>query len=167
VDVNSKEKTCSCCQEAQDPRYDELAEIIEQNRGQEGALIPVLHQAQELFGYLPERAQRQVADGLGVPLSEVYGVATFYSLFTLKPRGLHKIGVCLGTACYVRGAAEIVDELQRVLGIKVNDTTEDGKFTLEITRCIGACGLAPVMTIDDDVYGRLTATKISEILSRY
>jgi len=160
-------KTCGCCQTAEDPRYVELAAIMERYRGQQGALIPVLHEAQQIFGYLPEAVQQQVADGLGISLSEVYGVATFYSLFTLKPRGVHKIGVCLGTACYVRGAADILAELERRLGVKVNDTTDDGKFTLEITRCIGACGLAPVMTIDEDVYGRLTADKIPEILSKY
>lgn len=160
-------KTCDCCSTEQDPRYVGLTAIIERYRGQQGALIPVLHEAQELFGYLPEEVQRRVAEGLGVTLSEVYGVATFYSLFSLKPRGMHKIGVCLGTACYVRGASAILDELERTLKVKVNDTTDDGKFTLEITRCIGACGLAPVMTIDADVHGRLTADKIKEILSRY
>lgn len=160
-------KTCGCCSTEQDPRYVELAAIIERYSGQQGALIPVLHEAQQLFGYLPEEVQRRVAEGLGVTLSEVYGVATFYSLFSLKPRGKHKIGVCLGTACYVRGAAEVLDELKKVLQIKVNDTSDDGKFTLEITRCIGACGLAPVMTIDEDVYGRLTADKIKEIIARY
>lgn len=160
-------RKCDCCQAADDPRYADLAAIIERYRGQQGALIPVLHEAQELFGYLPEEVQRRVADGLGVTLSEVYGVATFYSLFSLKPRGQHKIGVCLGTACYVRGAAEILAELEKQLQIKVNDTTNDGRFTLEITRCIGACGLAPVITIDEDVYGRLTADKVKEILARY
>lgn len=160
-------KTCGCCSTQQDPRYTELTAIIERYRGQHGALIPVLHEAQQLFGYLPEEVQRRVAEGLGVTLSEVYGVATFYSLFSLKPRGMHKIGVCLGTACYVRGASAILTELESTLKIKVNDTTDDGKFTLEINRCIGACGLAPVMTIDEDVYGRLTADKIKEILSRY
>jgi len=111
--------------------------------------------------------QRRVADGLDIPLSEVYGVATFYSLFSLKPRGKHKIGVCLGTACYVRGAGAILAELEKELDIKVNDTTPDGKFTLEVTRCIGACGLAPVMTIDEDVFGRLTPERIKDILARY
>ncbi|MGI6344881.1 MAG: NADH-quinone oxidoreductase subunit NuoE [Bacillota bacterium] len=161
-------KRCGCCSPAtEDPRYQELTAIIDRYRGKEGALIPVLHQAQELFGYLPEEVQRRVADGLEVPMSEVYGVATFYSLFSLKPKGEHKIGVCLGTACYVRGAAAVLAELEKQLGIAVNDTTDDGKFTLEITRCLGACGLAPVMTIDNDVYGRLTPDKIKEILARY
>lgn len=163
-----EERVCACgCSAKADPRFVELGAIIEKYKGQQGSLIPALHEAQELFGYLSEEVQRQVADGLGIPLSEVYGVATFYSLFSLKPRGKHKIGVCLGTACYVRGAALVLAELEKELGIKVNDTTEDGRFTLEVTRCIGACGLAPVMTIDEDVYGRLTPDKIKEILTRY
>ena len=160
----SKHCDCSC---QPDPRYEKLAELIASYQGQEGALIPLLHEAQEIFGYLPEEVQRRVADGLEVPLSHVYGVATFYSLFSLKPRGEHKIGICLGTACYVRGAGAVLAELEEQLGIKVNDTTPDGKFTLEITRCIGACGLAPVMTIDEDVYGRLVPEKIKEILDKY
>lgn len=160
----SKHCDCSC---QPDPRYEKLTELIASYQGQEGALIPLLHEAQEIFGYLPEEVQRRVADGLEVPLSHVYGVATFYSLFSLKPRGEHKIGICLGTACYVRGAGAVLAELEEQLGIKVNDTTPDGKFTLEITRCIGACGLAPVMTIDEDVYGRLVPEKIKEILDKY
>lgn len=159
-------KCCGCAQ-LTDPRYEQLAELIERYKTKKGALVPLLHEAQEIFGYLPEEVQRRVADGLGIPLSEVYGVATFYSLFSLKPRGKHKIGICLGTACYVRGSGEILAELEKELAIKVNDTTADGKFTLEITRCIGACGLAPVMTVDEDVFGRLTPDRIKEILARY
>lgn len=162
------EKACACkCAQTEDVRYTELEQVIERYRGSKGALIPVLHEAQEIFGYLAEEVQRRVADGLNVTLTEVYGVATFYSLFSLKPRGKHKIGVCMGTACYVRGAAAVLTELEKELGIRVNDTTDDGKFTLEITRCIGACGLAPVMTINEDVYGRLTPDKIKEIIGRY
>ncbi len=158
----------SCtCQQLRDPRYEQLDALIKRYQDKKGALVPLLHEAQEIFGYLPEEVQRRVADGIGVPLSEVYGVATFYSLFSLKPRGKHKIGICLGTACYVRGAGAVLAELEKELGIKVNDTTADGKFTLEITRCIGACGLAPVMTIDEDVYGRLAPERIKEILARY
>lgn len=127
----------------------------------------VLHQAQQLFGYLPEDVIKIVAEGLEVPLSEVYGVVTFYSLFSLKPRGKHKISVCMGTAYYVKGAAQLVAELEKQLKIKPTETTDDGRFTMEITRCIGACGLAPVMTINDDVYGRLTPNKIAEILAKY
>ena len=160
-------KQCCGCAQLADPRYEQLAELIERHKSKKGALVPLLHEAQEIFGYLPEEVQRRVADGLGLPLSEVYGVATFYSLFSLKPRGKHKIGICLGTACYVRGAGAILAELEKQLAIKVNDTTADGKFTLEITRCIGACGLSPVMTIDEDVCGRLTPDKIEDILTRY
>ena len=120
-----------------------------------------------LYGYLPKEVQIRVAEGLNIPLSEVYGVITFYSLFTLKPRGKHTIGVCMVTACYVKGAPGVLEALQNELGIGANDTTDDGLFSLVITRCVGACGLAPVMTIGDDVYGRLTADKIPEIIAKY
>ncbi|MDP3058487.1 MAG: NADH-quinone oxidoreductase subunit NuoE [bacterium] len=151
----------------QDPRYIKLEEILAHYQGVEGSLIQVLHEAQEVFGYLPNEVQERVAEAMNVPLSEVYGVITFYSLFSLKPRGQYKVGVCLGTACYVRGAALVLAELEKQLGIKVNNTTSDGKFTLEITRCIGACGLAPVITINEDVYGRLQPDKVKEVLTKY
>lgn len=161
---------CQCnCKETmeQDPRYIKLEEILAHYQGVEGSLIQVLHEAQEVFGYLPNEVQERVAEAMNVPLSEVYGVITFYSLFSLKPRGQYKVGVCLGTACYVRGAALVLAELEKQLGIKVNNTTSDGKFTLEITRCIGACGLAPVITINEDVYGRLQPDKVKEVLTKY
>lgn len=158
---------CCCGGLQDDPRLPEFERLLAEQKGNSGALIQVLHKAQEIFGYLSDEVQERVAEGLGVPLSEVYGVATFYSLFSLKPQGEYKIGVCLGTACYVRGAQQVLTELERQLSIKVNDTTEDGKFTLEVTRCIGACGLAPVMTINEDVYGRVQADKIPEILKKY
>lgn len=163
------EKKCTgCnCQSSKDPRYQELAQVIEEYRDMEGALIMVLHKAQEIFGYLPEDVQKIVAKELNLPLSEVYGVTTFYSYFSLKPRGKYRIAVCLGTACYVRGAAELVSAIEKQLNIKVNDTTDDGRFTLEVSRCIGACGLAPVLTINEDVYGRLSADKVPEILAKY
>ncbi len=158
---------CSDCQNAKDPRYQELAQVIDEFRDMEGALIMVLHRAQEIFGYLPEDVQKIVAVELDLPLAEVYGVTTFYSYFSLKPRGKYRIAVCLGTACYVRGAAELVSAIEKQLNIKVNDTTSDGRFTLEVSRCIGACGLAPVMTVNDDVYGRLSPDKVPEILAKY
>ncbi|KAF0197702.1 MAG: NADH-quinone oxidoreductase subunit E [Bacillota bacterium] len=159
---------CKCCSfKETDPRWLELERILEPCRGDTGALIQALHKAQDLFGFVSPEVQEKVAEVLNVPLSEVYGVATFYSLFSLKPRGENKIGVCLGTACYVRGAAQVLAELEKQLNIKLNDTTQDGKFTLEITRCIGACGLAPVITINEDVYGRLQPDKIKEILDKY
>jgi len=146
---------------------EQLHRVIEDHRAVPGALMPVLQRAQEIFGYLPEEVQRIIAEGMRIPLAEVYGVATFYSQFNLNKQGQHKIGVCLGTACYVKGGQDIIDVLKRELGIEVNATTEDGRFTLVATRCIGACGLAPVMTIDEDVYGRLKATEIAAILRKY
>ncbi|MGE5582761.1 MAG: NAD(P)H-dependent oxidoreductase subunit E [Bacillota bacterium] len=160
--------SCSCkCSNESDPRYQQLEKVIAANKGRPGALIPVLHQAQQLFGYLPEDVQVLVAEGLGIPLSEVYGVITFYSLFSTKPRGKHTIGVCMGTACYVKGAAGILQTIQNELGVGIDDTTDDGLFSLTVTRCLGACGLAPVITIGDDVYGRLTPEKIPDILNKY
>lgn len=160
-------KEATTLSERDEIRRKELDEVIEHYQGQEGGLIPVLQSAQEIYGYLSEEVQERIARGLNVPLSEVYGVATFYSLFSLKPVGDYKIGICMGTACYVKGAAEIVDRVGSELGIKVNETTADGRFTLEVTRCIGACGLAPVLTVNKDVYGRLTADEIPGILEKY
>lgn len=157
----------ACCHGISDEKYQKLDEIINQYKGKPGGLIPVLHQAQLIFGYLPKEVQIRVAEGLDIPLSEVYGVITFYSFFSQKPRGKYTIGVCLGTACYVKGAAEIVEALEENLGIKVGDTTENGEFSLMVTRCLGACGLAPVLTIGEDVYGRLTPDKIPEIIKAY
>jgi NADH-quinone oxidoreductase E subunit len=145
----------------------QLDEVIENYKDQDGALIPVLQQAQAIFGYLPEDIQERIARGLNIPVSEVYGVATFYSLFSLKPVGQYRIGVCMGTACYVKGAADLVAKIESDLGIKVNETTADERFTLEVTRCIGACGLAPVLTVNKDVYGRLTPEEIPGILAKY
>jgi NADH-quinone oxidoreductase E subunit len=168
VDQKKKCSGCNCDQNnGQDARYQELANAIDEYRDMEGALIMVLHRAQQIFGYLPEDVQRFIARELGVPVSEVYGVATFYSYFSLQPRGKHRIAVCLGTACYVRGSGDIVSAIEKELGIKVNETSPDGMFTLEVSRCIGACGLAPVMTIDDHVYGRLTPDRIPEILAKH
>jgi NADH:ubiquinone oxidoreductase subunit E len=158
---------CSCNSNEPDLRYQQLEKIIAEYKGKSGALIPVLHQAQELFGYLAEDVQELVAEGLGIPLSEVYGVITFYSLFSTKPRGEHTIGVCMGTACYVKGAADILKAIQTGLGVEIGDTSADGLFTLTVTRCLGACGLAPVITIGEDVYGRLTPDKIPDILNKY
>jgi NADP-reducing hydrogenase subunit HndA len=158
---------CCCGATETDERYEKLKEIIEAYRGKPGALIPVLHKAQQVFGYLPKDVQVKVAEGLDVPLSEVYGVITFYSFFTTKPRGRHTIGLCMGTACYVKGAADILRKLEDELKVEVGETTEDGLFTLTVTRCLGACGLAPVLTIGEDVYGRLTPAKIPDIINNY
>jgi len=158
---------CACSSIAHDTRYEKLDAIIAKHKDRRGALIPILHEAQELFGCLSEDIQDRIAKGLGIPLSEVYGVTTFYSLFTLKPRGKWTIAVCMGTACYVRGAAEVLNALKTELGVPVNGTTDDGRFTLEVVRCLGACGLAPVMTIGGDVYGRMRPEKIRSILDSY
>jgi NADH-quinone oxidoreductase E subunit len=158
---------CGCGGLHTDPRLPELEAVLSEFKGNRGALIQVLHKVQSIFGYLSDEVQERVAEALDVPLSEVYGVATFYSLFSLKPQGQYKIGVCLGTACYVRGAQQVLNEIEKQLGIKLNDTSDDGKFTLEVTRCIGACGLAPVMTINEDVYGRVEVGTIAEILKKY
>jgi len=167
--VGAANKQCCCCQSmrASDERYQKLADIIARYAGQPGALIPVLHQAQEVFGYLPQDVQVLIAEGLDVPLSEVDGVITFYSLFTSQPKGKYTIGVCMGTACYVKGAAAVLEELKQQLGVDVNGTSADGLFTLNVTRCVGACGLAPVMTIGEDVYGRMKPEAVREILDKY
>ena len=145
----------------------ELYEVIEKYKDTRGALIPVLHSVQEIYGYLPLEVQKMVAEGLNVPLAEVYGVVTFYTQFTLTPKGKYKIGVCLGTACYVKGAGAIIDKIKDRLGLEVGECSEDGKYSLDATRCIGACGLAPVLTINDDVYGRLVLEDIDDILQKY
>ncbi|MBQ3023521.1 MAG: NAD(P)H-dependent oxidoreductase subunit E [Clostridia bacterium] len=146
---------------------EQLKSVIAQHKGQEGALIPVLHQAQEIYGYLPIEVQTMIADGLEVPLAEVYGVVTFYTQFSLNPKGEYKIGVCLGTACYVKGSGDILEKIKEILNLEVDGCTPDGKFSLEATRCIGACGLAPVFTINEDVYGRITADDVPGILAKY
>jgi NADH-quinone oxidoreductase E subunit len=159
---------CTECTNAD--KLDELSQFIDAHPDPvdpQGALIPVLHRAQELFGYLPQEAMDFVAEKLQVPTSYVYGVATFYSHFTLTPRGKYLISVCMGTACYVKGAPALLDTIIQQLGVKTGETTEDGLFTLLETRCIGACGLAPVLTVGEDVYGRLTADQVPEILEKY
>ena len=156
-----------CCCSCVDEREQQLQEIIEKYKNMKGALIPVLHEAQEVYGYLPMSVQKKIAEGLNVPLAEVYGVVTFYTQFYLKPKGRFRINVCMGTACYVKGANKILDELQQRLGIRVGDCTDDGKFSLEACRCIGACGLAPVIMINDDVYGRLTPQDVQKVLDKY
>ena len=138
-----------------------------QHRGEKGALMPVMQGAQEIYGYLPIEVQKMISEGMDIPLEEIYGVATFYAQFTLNPKGEHKISVCLGTACYVKGAGDIFNKLSEKLGISSGGCTPDGKFSLDACRCVGACGLAPVMMIDDEVYGRLTVDEIDSILAKY
>ena len=135
------------------------------NKG--GEVINVLHKVQGEFGYLPKEVQEVVAMELNIPVSRVYGIVSFYSFFTMQPKGKYPISVCLGTACYVRGAEKVLDELKRQLKVQVGDTTSDGKFSLNVLRCVGACGLAPVVMIGDKVYGRMTPDKVKDILGEY
>ena len=148
-------------------QYDALEDYIRSQTNEKGQLMPVLQKAQELFGCLPEEVQRFIAEKLGVTLNEIYGVATFYSQFLLEPHGEHTISVCMGTACYVRGSQDVLDALAAQLKVAPGKTTPDMKFTLQATRCLGCCGLAPVITIGEDVYGRLTKEEIPEILAKY
>ena len=148
-------------------KYLQLDEVIQQNKGKQGAVMMTLQAAQNIFEHVPRDVQIRIAEGLGVPLSEVYGVATFYSQFALEPRGKYVIGVCLGTACYVKGSKNILERLAKELDVKVGSTTKDGRFTLRDTRCLGACGLAPVIMINDDVYGRLVPDDIPAIIEKY
>ena len=145
----------------------QLTEVIDAHREQPGGLMPVLQQAQDIYGYLPIEVQTMIADGLSLSLSDVNGVATFYSQFSLTPKGENRISVCLGTACYVKGADKILEALEEKLGIKSGECTDDGLFSLDSTRCIGACGLAPVMMINEDVYGKLTVDQLDGILKKY
>ncbi|MGM9992430.1 MAG: NADH-quinone oxidoreductase subunit NuoE [Candidatus Bruticola sp.] len=162
---------CKCggsCLESTDPRFEELGRFIDSYNGQIGITMPVLQEAQRLFGYLPLEVLKFISTKIHVPVAELYGVATFYSQFSISPKGKHQIGVCLGTACYVRGAQKVLDKLRAELNIEVGGTTPDGRFTLEATRCLGCCGLAPVMMIDGEVYGKLEdVSVIGEILKKY
>ena len=144
-----------------------LDAVIAKHKGEAGALMPVLQEAQEIYGYLPEEVQKMIAAGLEIPYSEVFGVVTFYAQFLLTPKGEHPVAVCLGTACYVKGAGLLMEKLESLLGIGNGGITEDLKFSLDATRCIGACGLAPVLTIGEDVYGRLEPSQLEEILKKY
>ncbi len=155
-----------CC-ENQIPMREQLEEIIEKYKETPGALIPVLHEAQDLYGYLPFEVQKIIADGLNIPVAKVYGVVTFYSQFSLNPKGKYRVSVCLGTACYVKGAADILDKLKERLSIDVGECTDDGLFSLDSCRCIGACSLAPVVTVNDEVYGKLVPADIDGIIDKY
>ena len=143
----------------------ELAQL--KKRGDNGLMIAALQKAQEIYGYLPEAVQQIIADELGVSLAEVYGVATFYAQFSLYPKGRYKIGVCLGTACYVKGSGDVYRKICDTLKIEGGQCTDDLKFSLDATRCIGCCGLAPVMTVNDDVYGKVSAEEVEGILAKY
>ncbi len=144
-----------------------LKAVIEAKKNIRGSLMSVMQDAQEIYGYLPIEVQQMIAEGLGVSTEEVYGIATFYAQFALSPKGKYNISVCLGTACYVKGSQKVLDKITELLGIEPGECTADGKYSLEACRCIGACGLAPVMTVGGDVYGRLTADMVEGILAKY
>ncbi len=145
----------------------ELKGLCKQHNNESGELISVLHGAQNLFGYLPAEVQEVVAAEMNVSVAHVYGVVTFYSYFSMLPKGKHPVSICMGTACYVRGAEKVLDEFKRLLKVKVGDTTDDGKFSLSCLRCVGACGLAPVVTIGERVYGRVAPEDVKRILGEY
>ena len=148
-------------------QHQRLLDAIERLKDQKGAVMPALQEAQEIYGYLPIEVQKEIARGLNVSLEEVYGVSTFYSQFSLTPKGKYHISICLGTACYVKGADKVLDRLIAKLGIQAEECTADGMFSLTACRCIGACGLAPVLTVNDDVYGRLEPEDVDKILAKY
>lgn len=158
---------CECSSDTKKQKFDEISNIIDLYKGKEGSLIQILHLAQEIYGYLPLDLQEMISASMNIPLSEVSGVVTFYSFFSTTPRGKHTIRVCLGTACYVRGGKKLVERLQEILNVNIGETTKDGRFTFEIARCIGSCGLAPAMMIDKKVYKQVNVNKLESILSQY
>ena len=157
---------CMGCADAQE-KAKKLDAIVEKYKDTRGALIQVLHEVQEVYGYLPLEVQRAVSEKMNIPLAEIYGVVSFYTQFSIYPKGKYQINVCMGTACYVKGANEILDKFRTRLSIDVGECTEDGMFSLEACRCIGACGLAPVLTVNDEVYGRLGVDDVDDILAKY
>ncbi len=144
-----------------------LKAVIEECKDDKSLLMHVMQKAQEIYDYLPIEVQKMIAEGMGVPLQKVYGVSTFYAQFALSPKGKYNVSVCLGTACYVKGSQQILDEIEKILGIGEGECTPDLKFSIEACRCIGACGLAPVFTVNDDVYGRVTPDQVKDILAKY
>lgn len=144
-----------------------LLEVIKEFKGQKGALMPIMQGAQDIYGYLPYQVQKIISDETGIPMEKIYGVATFYAQFSMSPKGKYVVSVCLGTACYVKGSGNVLDEVEKVLGIADGECTPDGKFSLETCRCVGACGLAPVMIVGGDVYGKMKPEMVKDILAKY
>ncbi len=144
-----------------------LKKVIAELKDTKGALMPIMQHAQEIYGYLPIEVQTMISDETGIPLEKIYGVATFYAQFALQPKGKYQISVCLGTACYVKGSGKVYEKIQEILGISDGECTPDGKFSLDSCRCVGACGLAPVMMVNGEVYGRLTPDQVAGILAKY
>jgi NADH:ubiquinone oxidoreductase subunit E len=145
----------------------ELRKVIEAHKNDKGSLMPIMQAAQNIYGYLPYQVQKIISDETGIPMEKIYGIATFYAQFTMSPKGQYEVSVCLGTACYVKGAGDVLAEVKKELGIDDGECTADGKFSLDTCRCVGACGLAPVMIVGGDVYGKMTPDKVSGILKKY
>ena len=156
-----EEKTCKCGNSTKDQYMEDL---LKEFKPEKDNLIQILNSVQEHYGYIPEHAQREISNFLQMSMAEIYGVITFYSRFTLKPKGKYNIAICLGTACFVKGSEKLMNRLKERLGIKEGETTEDGKFSIDSTRCLGACGIAPVFTVNGEVYGRATVKKLDEVL---
>ena len=159
--------TKRCCCSHIDTNEQKLLSVIGKHRNEKGALIPILHEAQEIYGHLPIEVQKVISDKTGIPLTEIYGVVTFYTQFSIEPKGKYKVQVCMGTACYVKGAGDIQDKFKEILGIDTGECTGDKLFSLDACRCIGACGLAPVVMINDDVYGNLKPDDVPGIVDKY
>ena len=155
---------CNCGENRQDEEMQKILNVYTEDKSN---LIQILNDVQEHYGYIPKHAQIAISEYLNMPLAEIYGVITFYARFTLKPKGKYNIAVCLGTACFVKGSEKVLDKAKEILGIDVGETTEDGKFSLEATRCIGACGLAPVFTVNDEVYGKATPELMAKVIEEY
>lgn len=162
-----KKKLTTVAFKGTEEQHAKLLAVIDEYKGKEGILLPVLQKAQDIYGYLPPEVQKEIALGLDVPEAEIFGVASFYSQFKLNPDGDVAIAVCLGTACYVKGSGQIADKIKEIVGIGPGETSSDGKYSFEATRCVGACGLAPVVTINGDVYGRLTPADVAGIINKY
>lgn len=156
-----------CSNEWTQNKFKELGDFIDNLENKQGSLIQVLHRAQNIFGYLSEEVQHFISNKLDIPVSKIYGVITFYSYFTTEPKGEYVINVCMGTACFVKGSGDILENFEKQLNIKVGETTKDGKFTLQVLRCVGACGLAPVVTVNDKVYGHFSKDQVSKLLAEY
>ena len=159
-----EEEKCACGNKKKDEK---LIAILNQYNQDKSNLIQILNQVQEAYGYISKEAQMEISEYLRIPMAEVYGVITFYSRFTLKPKGRYNIAVCLGTACFVKGSEKVLDKVKELLKIDVGQTTEDGLFSIEATRCIGACGLAPVFTVNNEVYGKATPQMVEEVIEKY
>ena len=165
--MNEIERKCSCTCGTIDENKKKLLEVIVSCDGDKSQLMKVLNAAQEIYGYIPTSAQKLISEELDIPMAEIYGVITFYTRFSLEPKGKYNIGVCLGTACYVKGAQQIIDKFSEILGIAPGQTTEDGLFTLDALRCIGACGIAPAVTINGKVYPKMTVADVPGIIEEY